>query len=93
MKTPSFGRDPMKQESQISRTIFTVRTIECVSCTPAFKRQLEHLKGIKSVRALVMLNRIEVEFDSNTISKDLIKNEILEIGSKSGYSGKIVFQE
>ena len=51
------------------------------------------MKGVKSVRALVMLNKIEVEFDADVVSKEEIKNKILEVGSKSGFSGKIVFQE
>lgn len=80
-------------DNQTARTTFTVRTIECVSCTPAFRRHLERVKGVKSVRALVMLNKIEVEFDADVVSKEEIKNKILEVGSKSGFSGKIVFQE
>lgn len=76
-----------------SRAVFTVNTIECVACTPAFERQLGTLKGVKSVRPLIMLNRIEVEFDDRVISKQEIKNRILEIGIKSGFGGKIVFHE
>ena len=76
-----------------SRTVFTVKTIECVACTPAFKRQLGMLKGVKSVRPRIMLNRIEVEFDDRVISKQEIKNRILEIGAKSGFGGKILFHE
>lgn len=76
-----------------SRTVFTVKTIECVACTPSFKRELGKLRGVKSVRPLIMLNRIEVEFDDRVISKQEIRSKILEIGAKSGFGGKIVFHE
>ncbi|MDG6995377.1 MAG: heavy-metal-associated domain-containing protein [Nitrososphaerota archaeon] len=80
-------------EHMRSRTVFTVKTIECVACTPSFKRELGKLRGVKSVRPLIMLNRIEVEFDDRVISKQEIRSKILEIGTKSGFGGKIVFHE
>jgi copper chaperone CopZ len=68
-----------------------VRTIDCVACSPAFKRELGRLGGVRSVRALVMLNKILVEFDPSVITEERIKEKIMKVGSKAGFEGKIVF--
>ena len=78
---------------KFSKISFTVRSIECVACTPFFKRELDRTRGVKSVRALVMLNRIEVEFDESVISRNAIEEKIRATGSKAGFGGKILFSD
>lgn len=70
---------------------FSVATIECIACTPVFKRELLKLSGIKNVQPLVMMNQINVEIDPEIISIDKVKEEILEIAAKTGFEGKVVF--
>lgn len=70
---------------------FSVATIECIACTPVFKRELLKIPGIKDVKPLVMMNQINVEIDPEIISVDRVKEAILEIATKTGFGGKVVF--
>lgn len=79
----------MGQTTNIS---FSVATIECIACTPVFKRELLKLSGIKDVKTLVMMNQINVEIDLEIISPDQVKEEILEIAAKTGFGGKVIFR-
>ncbi len=60
-------------------------------CTPVFKREIEKLRGVNSVRPLVMLNKIIVEFDESLLGREELVERILEIGSKAGFKDSIVF--
>jgi len=62
-----------------------------VVCTPVFKREIEKLRGVNSVRPLVMLNKIIVEFDESLLGREELVERILEIGSKAGFKDSIVF--
>ncbi|HZW54929.1 MAG TPA: hypothetical protein VFF30_01425 [Nitrososphaerales archaeon] len=70
---------------------FQVLSIDCVVCTPVFKREIEKLRGVNSVRPLVMLNKIIVEFDESLLGREELVERILEIGSKAGFKDSIVF--
>jgi copper chaperone CopZ len=74
-----------------TRISFSVSTIDCIACTPVFKRELMRLPGIKSVEPLVMLNIINVEIDPRATSVDEVKQKILEIASRAGFEGRVVF--
>lgn len=78
-----------KKEEKIS---FTVSTIDCIACAPVFKRELQKLTGVKNVEPLPMMNVINVESDSSRISSEELKEKILEIASKAGYSGRVIFR-
>lgn len=74
-----------------SNISFTVRSIECIACTPVFKRNLDRLKGVISVKSLSMMNKIIVEFDSQILTTDSLKEEIQNIAAKAKLAGRIVF--
>ena len=76
---------------QLVKISFWVATIECIACTPVFKRELLKISGIKDVQPLVMMNQINVEIDPKIISVDRVKEVILEIAAKTGFGGKVVF--
>ena len=70
---------------------FSMRSIECIACTPVFKRELSKLQGVKEVDPFVMTNTIRVEIDPDVITKEAVKKEILRIATKSGLDNKVVF--
>jgi copper chaperone CopZ len=74
-----------------SKISFSVASIECIACTPFFKRELRKLRGVKHVEPMVMMNTINVELDPKTTSADEVKKEILKIAAKGGFGGKVVF--
>ena len=75
------------------RISFSVSTIECITCTPVFKRELVKVRGVKKVEPLVMLNIIDVDIDPEITNEDEIKRRILEIAERFGYGGKDIFRK
>lgn len=80
-----------RKKTTIGRLSFQVQSVDCIACTPVFKREIAKLEGVRLVRPLVMLNRITVEFDETLLPRDALAEKILEIGSRAGYRGKIIF--
>jgi copper chaperone CopZ len=76
---------------QTRRISFTVSTIDCVACTPIFKWELEKLPGVRGVKPLVMLNRLDVELDPTVVSVDDVKERILTIAKKAGFEERVIF--
>ena len=74
-----------------NRISFSISTIQCISCTPVFKRELLKIPGIIAVTALVMMNLVVVEIDPQKITVDEVKSHVLQIADKAGFSGKVVF--
>ncbi|MDG6904213.1 MAG: heavy-metal-associated domain-containing protein [Nitrososphaerota archaeon] len=75
------------------RIQFSVASISCVVCTPAFKKSLQRVNGVRDVAQLPMLNKIVVEFDSNVVSETIVKDEILDTAEKAGYKGKVIISK
>ena len=71
---------------------FSVLSIECVACTPVFKRELQKTPGVTNVKPLVMMNMISVEIDQNITTKDEVKKKVIEIATRAGLKRKIVFR-
>ena len=70
---------------------FRVSSIECIACTPVFKRELSKLQGVKKVTTFVMTNTIRVEIDPDVIATDAVKKEILRIATTSGLDKRVTF--
>ncbi len=70
---------------------FKVLTVECVACTPIFKRELCKIPGVTAVKPLVMFNQIIVEVDLGATTKDEVKRKVLEIAEKAGLKQNVVF--
>jgi copper chaperone CopZ len=77
-------------EQKAGKISFSVASISCVACTPAFKKGLERIEGIENVSQLPMLNKIVVEFEPAKIDEAKVKEEIFNIAEKVGFSGKII---
>ena len=69
---------------------FSVASISCVACTPAFKKGLEHLEGVRDVKQLPMLNKIIVEFDPTKAEETEVKEEIFKVAERAGFKGKVI---
>jgi copper chaperone CopZ len=74
-----------------NKVTFSVSTIECISCTPVFKRELLKIPGVKSITPFVMMNLIVVDIDPQIITIDEVKSHVLKIADSAGFSGKVVF--
>jgi copper chaperone CopZ len=73
------------------RVRFSVSGINCVACTPAFRRELARVEGVGSVKELPMLNHVVVEFDPTRTEESYVRARISEVAEKSGFKGKVVF--
>ena len=62
-------------------TILIMQEIYCITCKPIVEKQLKDEKAIKNINVNYMNDSIVVEFDSNLITKEEIKNRL----EKSGY--------
>jgi len=67
--------------SQIQKAYFKVVGMYCITCKPIVEKQSKDQKAIKNINVNYMTNSIVVEFDSNLITKEEIKNRL----EKSGY--------
>ena len=67
--------------TQIQKAYFKVVGMYCITCKPIVEKQLKDEKAIKNINVNYMTNSIVVEFDSNLITKEEIKNRL----EKSGY--------
>jgi copper chaperone CopZ len=70
---------------------FSVSGINCVACTPAFRRELARVEGVSSVKELPMLNYVAVEFDPTKTDECYVRARISELAERSGFKGKVVF--
>ena len=72
---------------------FTVQTIDCIACTPVFRRSLEKIHGVLEVRELPITNKIIVAFDTAELDRDALEQEIGRISQKAGFGGKIIVHQ
>jgi copper chaperone CopZ len=68
----------------------SIVSISCLTCTPAFKRGLERVNGIRNVRQLPMLNKMIVDYDPERSDEAEINQEILRAAEKAGLKGKVI---
>jgi copper chaperone len=67
--------------AQIEKAYFKVVGMYCITCKPIVERQLKDEKSIKSIGVNYINDSVVVEFDSNLITKEEIRNRL----EKSGY--------
>ena len=82
-----------ENQSEHQRIQFTVASISCVACTPAFKKGLERVDGVIGVTQLPMLNKIVVEFDPAKVDETRIEREIFSVTEKAGFKGKVIISK
>jgi copper chaperone CopZ len=85
--------DSSGDKNQARKIQFSVASISCIACTPAFKKGLEHLGGIKEVKQLPMLNRIVAEFDPAREGETEVKEEIFGVADRAGFKGKVIMSK
>ena len=68
--------------AQIDKAYFKVVGMYCITCKPIVERQLKDEKAIKSIGVNYMTDSVVVEFDSNLITKEEIRNRLEESGFK-----------
>ena len=75
---------------ETGRVKFYVSSISCVACTPAYRKGLRS-PGIRKVRELAMLNRVEVEFDPSMTDEAAVEEEVRRVAARAGFKGKVIF--
>ena len=71
---------------------FTVQTIECVACTPVFRRVLGRINGILEVKEFPITNKIVVTFDGSLLDGKKLEHEIIGISKKAGFGDRVIFR-
>lgn len=77
--------------TKMAVTRFSVSSMNCVACTPAFRRGLSRSEGVVDVRELPMLNLVVVEFDPARTDEAKIMREVEAVAAKAGFKGKVIF--
>jgi len=81
------ARDEKKAEKH--RVIVSVTGMDCVTCALAIEKQVKKVKGIKDVKAAIMLNKVFIDYDPNFVDSATIKKAI----DKTGYKSYITVEE
>ncbi|MDG6980854.1 MAG: hypothetical protein JRN51_07035 [Nitrososphaerota archaeon] len=71
---------------------FTVQTIDCITCSPFFRRSLKKVDGVLEVKELPITNKIVVVFDEARLERSILLQEIERISQRAGYGGKIIIR-
>ena len=61
-------------------TVLTVTGMKCGGCENNVKEKLQAVDGVTTVAASFKTNEVTVEFDSDTVNLDAIKNVITQAG-------------
>ena len=70
---------------------FTVQTIDCITCSPFFRRPLAKIEGVLEVKELPMTNKIVIVFNEARLERKDLAEEVTRIAKKAGLGGKIIF--
>ena len=79
---------PQQRRQQIS---FTIQTIDCITCTPVFRRTLGKIPGVLEVKELPITNKIIVVFDDSRLNRESLASEIGRISQRAGFGDKVIF--
>ncbi len=79
---------PQAEKQQVA---FTVQTIECIACTPVFRRELTKVPGVIEVRELPMTNKIIVTFNAARLPRAELQSEITSVSRRAGFGDRIIF--
>lgn len=69
---------------------FTVQTVDCIVCSPFFRRPLSKIEGVLDVKELPITNKIVVVFDPSRIDRASVVEEITDISRKAGLGGRVI---
>ena len=68
-----------------------MQTVDCIACSPLFRRPLAKIEGVLEVKELPITNKIVVVFDEAKLEKDRLREEIARIAERAGLGGKLIF--
>jgi len=85
------AKDEKKDEKKDERhrVIVSVTGMDCVTCALAIEKQIKKLKGIKDVKAAIMLNKVFIDYNPNFVDSATIKKAI----DKTGYKSYVTAEE
>lgn len=69
---------------------FTVQTVDCITCSPFFRRSLGKTDGVLEIKELPITNKIIVVFDPARLDRSTLVQEITRISERAGLGGKII---
>lgn len=69
---------------------FTVQTVDCIACSPFFRRPLTKIGGVLEVKELPVTNKIVVVFDPAQTDRGTLVQEITRISERAGLGDKII---
>lgn len=78
-----------KQEKKSARAVFTVRNLDCATCAFGIEKQVKKVRGVKDVRAAVMLNQVFIDYDESQATI----MEIMQAIDRAGYSNRLIRRE
>ena len=70
---------------------FTVQSIDCIACSPFFRRPLSQIDGVLEVKELPITNKIVIVFDEARLERRRLTEEVTRAAKKAGLGGKIIF--
>ena len=79
---------PKEKRRELS---FTDQTIDCITCSPFFRRPLAKIEGVLEVKELPITNKIVIVFDEARLERKDLAEEVTRIAKKAGLGGKIIF--
>ena len=70
---------------------FVVQTVDCIACSPFFRRALGKIDGVIEVKELPITNKIVIVFDGSRLERKNLVEEVTNTAAKAGLGGKIIF--
>ena len=59
---------------------FILQGVSCSSCVTKIEKTLSSLKGVHSIQLNFATSKLQLQFDSKSISLDEIKKKLIELG-------------
>lgn len=73
------------------RIAFTVQSIDCVACSPFFRRHLGKMAGVLEVSEFPITNKMAVTFDEEQVDRRVLEDEIARTAKRAGL-GTVIFE-
>ncbi|MDG6910220.1 MAG: heavy-metal-associated domain-containing protein [Nitrososphaerota archaeon] len=73
------------------RVAFTVQSIDCIACSPVFRRHLGKMAGVLEVSEFPITNKVAVTFDEEQLNRKVLEDEIARTAKQAGL-GEVIFE-
>jgi P-type Cu+ transporter len=78
-----------KERKNITRAVFAVSGIDCVTCGLAIRKKVKKMGGVEEVEVSPMLNKVFIDYDESKVSISEIRKAI----AKTGYASYLTRRE